>query len=290
MLNALTIDVEDWRQLMYRRMTGNTVSPYLAVVDETRFILDVLSTYNIRATFFVLSNVAKAFPELIRQIKDAGHEIASHGLSHTLVYRQTPVQFRKETRMAKELLESIIDEPVHGYRAAEFSITKQSWWALDILAEEGFAYDSSIYPVAGTRYGVPNFPLEPHLIRTSHDNSILEFPLTAIEWWRRRWPVAGGGRFRLLPYWLTRAAIRAVNRQRRPAVVYFHPYEFAQNKLHVPLPKLSLRAGLTFITYSTFHNFAREQVRHRFIKLLSDFKFAPIGELVQHVRVNEKVL
>lgn len=290
MLNALTIDVEDWRQLLHWKMTGEVISPSPAVVNETNSLLGVLSTYNVYATFFVLGNVAETFPELVRRIDDAGHEIASHGLSHSLIYRQSPEQFREETRQARELLECIICKPVRGYRAAEFSITEQSWWALDILAEEGFVYDSSIYPMAGKRYGVPDFPLEPHLIRTTQDKTILEFPLTAIERWGRRWPLAGGGYFRLLPYWLTQAAIREVNQQDRPAVVYLHPYEFADSRLHVPLSRPSPKAFLVLLRHSTIHNFARQNIRNRFTKLLHDFRFAPVRELIQNVQIDKRIL
>lgn len=291
-LNALTIDVEDGRQLLHWKMTGDVIPPSPKVVCETESLLAILSAHNVRATFFVLSNVAETFPDLVRRIDDAGHEIASHGLSHSLVYRQSPAQFREETRRAKDLLQAIIGKPIYGYRAAEFSITKRSWWALDILAEEGFVYDSSIYPIAGKRYGVASFPLEPHGIRTRQNNAILEFPLTAIERWGRRWPVAGGGYFQFSPYWLTRAAIREVNQRGRPAVVYLHPYEFADNKLklRVPLSKLSPRACFVYIRHSTIRNFARESLRHRFIRLLHDFRFVPIKELVQNVQIDKRVL
>jgi polysaccharide deacetylase family protein (PEP-CTERM system associated) len=283
MLNALTIDVEDWRQLMHRRIAGEVIHPDPAVIAETDWILNVLSQNNTLATFFALGSVASAFPDLIRRIDDAGHEIASHGFSHTLVYLQTPEQFRNDTKRAKELLESIIGKPLHGYRAAEFSITRRSWWALDILAEEGFLYDSSIFPIVGRRYGVPDSPLGAHPIRTSQGNCILEFPLAAVEWHKRRWPVGGGGYFRLLPYRLTKAAIRHVNQQGRPAIVYFHPYDFATSRLQIAPPGHSLRSAYVRARFSTLHNFARNRMRQRLTELLNDFEFAPVAELVQNV-------
>ena len=281
MLNALTIDVESWQQLFYKKLTENVISPTPKVVDDTAYVLDILSANNVRATFFVLSNIAETFPDLVRRIDRAGHEIACHGYSHSIVYHQTPPEFREETRRAKNLLQEIIGKPIHGYRAAEFSITKNSLWALDILAEEGFIYDSSIFPIAGRRYGIGDFSLERQLIKTAQGNTILEFPLTSVVWCGKRWPVAGGSYFRLLPYWLTRAAIRKVNRQGRPAILYFHPYEFAENKLDATIPKPPPRANFTYIKYSTLHNFARERLRKNFTKLLGDFEFVPISELIR---------
>ncbi len=279
MLNALTIDVESWQQLFYRKLTGNVISPTPKVVDDTAYVLDVLSANDVRATFFVLGNVAETYPDLVRSIDRAGHEIACHGFSHSIVYQQSPSEFREETRRAKNLLQEIIGKPINGYRAAEFSITKDSLWALDILAEEGFSYDSSIFPISGKRYGIGDFSLERKVIETGQGKTILEFPLTSVVWLGKRWPVAGGSYFRLLPYRLTRAAIRKVNLQGRPAVLYFHPYEFADNKLDAALavPK----TNITYYKYSILHNFARERLRKNFTKLLGDFKFVPIIELVR---------
>ena len=288
MLNALTFDIEDWRQLIYHKITGEIISPKPEIKDETKGLLDLLHIHNVKATFFVLANVAETFPQLIRLIDNEGHEIASHGLSHRRVYSQSPTEFRNETRRAKQLLEEIIGKPIYGYRAAEFSITKQSLWALEILAEEGFAYDSSIFPIAGMRYGLPDFPLAPHKIRTNNSN-ILEFPLTAITRWRRRWPVCGGGYFRLLPYWVTRSAIKEVNRQRRPAVVYLHPYDLARGKLRVPRTRLSLKTCSVFLRYATIHNLARDALRERLKKLMHDFSFAPIKELLNDVTREQRL-
>ncbi len=281
MLNALTIDVESWQQLFYRKLTGNVISPTSKVVDDTAYVLDILSANDVRATFFILGNVAETFPDLVRRIDRAGHEIGCHGFSHSIVYHQSPSEFREETRRAKNLLQEIIGKPIHGYRAAEFSITRGSWWALDILAEEGFTYDSSIFPISGKRYGIGDFSLGRTTITTGQGNTILEFPLTSVVWRGKRWPVAGGSYFRLLPYWLTRAAIREVHLQGRPAILYFHPYEFAENKLDAALLKPAPRTYFTYIKYSTLHNFARERLRKNFTKLLSDFKFVPIRELVR---------
>lgn len=281
MRNILTVDVEDWRQLVSWKMTGEKIASSPQVIEETESLLDTLAAHRTHGTFFVLSNVAEAFPDLIRQIDREGHEVGSHGFSHSLVYRQTPEQFRDETRKAKALLEGILGKPIYGYRAAEFSITKQSWWALDILAEVGFTYDSSIYPIAGKRYGIADFPLAPQRIQTDLGRALTEFPLTAVEQWRRRFPVAGGGYFRILPYAVTRAAIRRVNVQNRPAVVYIHPYEFAASALHVPLKGSMFRRGYFAARYTLIHNLGRGRLRRRFDTLLNEFTFAPVREVIE---------
>lgn len=281
MLNALTIDVEDWRHIVQWKLTGRVIPPDPAVVEETHRVLELLAAQDIRATFFVLANVAERYPDLVRRIDAAGHEVASHGWSHKLVYRQSEAEFRTETRRAKETLEAILGKRVLGYRAAEFSITDRSWWALDVLAEEQFTYDSSVFPIKGRRYGVPSAPRGPHVIRTRGGSSLWEVPMTAASWGGRRWPVAGGGYFRITPYSVTRAAIQQVNANGDPAVVYLHPYEFATRRLSIARQRLPLRSRIRLLRYSLFHNLARTAVRARFAQLLHDFQFVPVIELLQ---------
>ena len=277
--NALTFDVEDWNQLVDWKLTGTMPECSPRVVALTRNILDRLSRHGVRATFFVLAHVARAYPDLVRDIHRAGHEVGSHGWSHRLVYRQTPDEFASETRSAKALLEDVIGAPIAGYRAAEFSITNRSRWALDILADLGFAYDSSIFPIAGTRYGIPDSPLAAHRVTTASGATIMELPMTVVEWRSRRFPVGGGGYFRLLPYRATRAAIAAVNAAGRPAVLYFHPYEFSEAPL-VP----TVTAWRQYVTggrYLVFHNINRRANATRFERLLQDCRCAPAVEVIQ---------
>lgn len=278
MHNALTIDVEDWHQLVAWKLNGVRPACSSRVIDQTRDILELLAARGVKATFFVLGLVAEAHPELVREIASHGHEIGSHGWSHELIYRQTPERFAEETRRSKHALEDIIGGSVDGYRAAEFSITRQSLWALDILAEAGFRYDSSIFPVEGSRYGIDGTPLEPHTIRTQ-SGDLIEVPLTAVESAGRRWPVGGGGYFRLLPYSLTRRAIAATNHAGRAANVYFHPYEFSQRLLVPALDRASRYA--TGWRYILLHNVNRGLNRRRFIRLLDDFQFSPIKDLIR---------
>ena len=199
MLNALTIDVEDYFQVnaFARVVSHDQWGGYpLRVIENTRRILDLLDQHNITATFFILGWVAERAPELAQEIQRRGHEIACHGYNHQLIFQIGPGRFREDIRRAKALLEDQCGEPVQGYRAPSYSITGQSLWALDILVEEGFSYDSSIFPVVHDTYGIPDAERFPHTIQTKA-GPLREFPLTTLPlkvgWKQLRLPIAGGG-------------------------------------------------------------------------------------------------
>jgi polysaccharide deacetylase family protein (PEP-CTERM system associated) len=277
--NALTFDIEDWHQLVEWKLNGTLSTCSRNVVAQTNDILDILAERGVRATFFVLGLVVEAHPQLVRAIAAAGHEIGSHGWSHQLIYRQTRRAFAEETRRSKAALEDVLGKSVRGYRAAEFSITANTRWALDVLAESGFTYDSSIFPIRGGRYGIPDTPLGPHRVPTG-SGDLVEVPLTAVEKGSRRWPVGGGGYFRLMPYRLTHGAIEEVNAAGRSAIIYFHPYEFSASPL---VPRLA--SPVSYVSgarYVVWHNVNRRTNRRRFLRLLGDFRFAPIADLIAH--------
>lgn len=276
--NALTFDVEDWHQLVEWKLNGTLPDCSPSVLEQTYPLLELLAARGVRATFFVLGLVARAFPQLVRDIDAGGHEVASHGWSHRLVYRQAPGEFAAETRQSKAALEDIVGHAISGYRAAEFSITNASLWAHDILADAGFRYDSSVFPIRARRYGISDAPTMPYRVETA-SGEIMELPLTVVDWRGRRYPVGGGGYFRLAPYALTRAAIKKVNAAGRSAVVYFHPYEFSRTLL---LPRVSTaRSYLVGGRYLLFHNMNRHVNRRRFARLLDDYRFAPAAEILQ---------
>lgn len=231
-MNALTVDVEDYFQVnaFARHVRQDQWDDFPLRVDgNTRRILDLLDTFSIKATFFILGWVAERLPMLVREIHRRGHEVACHGYSHELIYAIGPERFRADIRRSKTLLEDLCGVPVKGYRAPSYSITKQSLWALDILVEEGFSYDSSIFPVLHDTYGIPDAERFPHTIRTGA-GPLVEFPLTTLPfqlgWKKMRLPIAGGGYLRLLPSGIIRRGIASINqRERQPAVLYFHPWE-----------------------------------------------------------------
>jgi polysaccharide deacetylase family protein (PEP-CTERM system associated) len=198
-------------------------------------------------TMFVLGKFAESFPSVVRTIHAEGHEVASHGYGHTEVFHQSRQQFTKEVRRSKESLEQLIGAPVYGYRAPDFSIVRKTLWALDILAEVGFAYDSSIFPIKHPRYGIPDWPVAPRCLQLDNGRSIVEFPIATLPGHNRNWPIGGGGYFRLLPGVIARHAAKRVLSS-MPFVLYCHPYEFDPREfreipLRVPL-KLRLHQGI----------------------------------------------
>jgi len=276
-INAFTVDVEDYFH----------VSAYAGVVDReqwaklpsrvarnTETLTSLLDEAGVRGTFFVLGWVAEHYPDVVRQISAAGHEVACHGLSHDLVYRQGLDKFRDETKRAKALIEDAAGIEVKGYRAASFSITRASLWALDCLAELGFAYDSSIFPVLHDRYGIPDAPRQPFEYGAGTDSSIVEFPMPTISVGRWRIPVGGGGYFRIYPYALTRVALKHINRRRcRPFVFYTHPWEVDPDQPRFDAGRLS-----NFRHRTNLH-----RCQNRLRRLLGDFRFAPMEQVLANL-------
>src|SRR5713101_2443564 len=228
MKNALTIDLEDYYHVSaFQEHLGAAEwgSRESRVERNTANILELLSAARCQATFFVLGWVTDRFPQLVREIADLGHEIACHSYRHRLVYEMTPEEFREDTRRAKKLLEDAGGVPVRGYRAPSFSITRNSLWAFEVLAELGFTYDSSIFPVRHLNYEMQHAPVDPFIIATPA-GSIQEFPMTTLQIAGARAPLAGGAYLRVLPYWYTQWGIRYLNdSEGRPACVYLHPWE-----------------------------------------------------------------
>lgn len=275
MLNALTIDVEDYYHVSaFESEVGfEEWHRYESRVEKnTCLILDLLDEYQTKATFFVLGWIAQQQPQLIKEIHLRGHEIASHGYAHQRIYTQTPETFREETRRAKRLVEDIIGQAVIGYRAASYSITVQSLWALDILAEEGFLYDSSIFPIRHDLYGMPNYQRFSHAIERQEGHRMVEVPLSTIRFGGSNIPVAGGGYFRLFPYAFTRWSLRHLNRvDAQPAVVYLHPWEFDPNQ-----PRMHGSALARFRHYLNL-----DKTQRRFVSLLRDFHFGTMKDVLQ---------
>jgi len=268
MLNALTIDVEDYFQVnaFARKISVDQWDSFPLRVDtNTRRILDLLDRYGIKATFFILGWVAERAPELTREIHRRGHEIACHGYEHQLIFQIGPDKFREDIRRSKAILEDQCGEAVCGYRAPSYSITGKSLWALDILVEEGFNYDSSIFPVVHDTYGIPDAERFPNTIQTKA-GPLREFPLTTlplqIGWKKIRIPIADGGYLRLLPIEIIRKGIENVNsKEKQPAVVYFHPWEIDPGQ-----PRIKAGLKSTFRHYLNLHR-TEGKLMHLFQRL-----------------------
>jgi polysaccharide deacetylase family protein (PEP-CTERM system associated) len=273
-INAMTVDVEDYFQVsafeseVDRRRWDRFES---RVCQNTERLLGMFKKAHVPATFFVLGWVADRFPALVRKIADEGHEVASHGYAHRLVYDQTPAEFREDIRRARAAIELASGRPVVGYRAPSYSITERSLWALDILMEEGYRYDASIFPIHHDRYGIPSAPRHPYLI-AGKTGSLWEVPGSTVRWAGGNLPIGGGGYFRQLPYAWTRYGITRVNEgENKPVIFYLHPWE-----IDIDQPRVKTSALSHFRHY---RNLSKTEPRLR--RLLADFRFDSIGALLE---------
>lgn len=279
-LNALTVDVEDYFH----------VSAFADTIDRsdwdrmdcrvernTHRLLQLFDDKDVRSTFFVLGWVADRYPQLVKDIVAQGHELACHGYSHQLIYNQTKEEFREETLRSKGLLEDLGQVEVRGYRAASYSITRDSLWALDILVEAGFQYDSSIFPIHHDRYGIPGSSRWPHVLSAPSGGSLLEFPLSTANRFGMSLPVSGGGYFRLYPYAVTRSGLRDINtREDMPFVFYLHPWE-----LDTEQPRVAAKPLSRFRHYLNIAKF-----ESRLSRLIDDFAFAPMADVLKGLQLS----
>ena len=288
LVNALSVDVEDYFQVSafegYVDRSKWDSYP-LRVEENTRVVLRLLEEKGVHATFFVLGWVAERCPALVREIHGAGHEIACHGYGHQRVVTQTREAFRDDIRRSKGLLEELTGTAVIGYRAPSYSISLRTQWAFDELVEAGYRYDSSVCPINHDFYGIPDWPRFPFRLQrdargewsplvegttagAAGDGGLLEFPITTLELFGRRAPIAGGGYFRLFPYSFTRWGLNRINElERRPFIFYLHPWELDPEQ-----PRID---GIGF--KSRFRHYLNlRKTKNRLARLLDDFRFETV--------------
>ena len=268
-LNAFTVDVEDYFHVAALASAVSRESwpaRECRVERNTERLLALLGERGVSGTFFVLGWVADRYPALVRRIAESGHEVACHGYSHQLIYDQSPEVFREETARAKALLEDAIGGPVHGYRAASFSIIRSTLWALDTLIDLGFRYDSSIFPIRHDRYGIPDASPEPGPVSAPSGRTLVEFPMVPANVLGMKVPVCGGGYFRIFPYWLTRAGLRQINGRGQTFPFYLHPWEIDPGQ-----PRIRVGALSRFRHYTNLH-----RCESRLHRVLREFPFAPM--------------
>jgi len=270
MIDGLSVDLEDWYQGLTstNRRPGAWPTFESRVVENTNRLLDILAEYKVKATFFVLGYVANAFPKLVSQIRQEGHEIGVHGYYHRRIYQLTPDEFAAEIDRAIAAIEPIIDEPIIGHRAPYASITEGSLWALDVLGEKGFQYDSSVFPTKNMLYGFPSAPRFPY--HPIAGKSFIEFPLSTVRIMGVNIPIAGGFYLRALPYWFIKWGINRIHREEQPAIIYLHPWELDLNQ---PKPRVTPRERIT-------HYHGRASLEGKLHRLLQDFHFAPLKDLL----------
>jgi polysaccharide deacetylase family protein (PEP-CTERM system associated) len=278
-LNALTVDVECWEHIIRQDLTNEYQPPCRECYEKTEYLLDMFDDAGVKATFFVLGVFGESFPELVRKMDSRGHEIAVHGHTHRQLFNLTAGQFKEDLAKAVKLLSDIIGKPIIGYRAPAFSLDGRSPWALDILAEQGIQYDSSIFPFSGRRYGMPAFPGRVVRIRWL-GGRIIEVPLSTVVIAGKRFPVAGGGYFRLLPRFVIRWAVDRINRDGDPFVTYVHPYEFGTQDMRFGQfcpPMSKLQAAFQQVRFNLF----RRTMKSKLVELLRAFPFATMKEVIK---------
>jgi polysaccharide deacetylase family protein (PEP-CTERM system associated) len=279
-LNAMTVDVEDYFHVsafdgVVPRSRWDTLE--CRVERNTDRLLEIFADTKITATFFVLGWVAERYPALVSRIAAQGHEVASHGFAHRLVYDLTPQMFRDDIRRSKQCLEQAAGAAVEGYRAPSYSVTPRSLWALDVLIDEGFRYDASIFPIHHDRYGIPLSPRHPYWLNRA-GGAIIEAPASTVRWGLLNFPVAGGGYFRILPYAWTRWGIARINSaERRPAIFYMHPWEIDPDQ-----PRLS---GGLLSRFRHYRNLDKTEERLR--QLVADFRFGPMSDVLHDLRTQQ---
>ena len=270
--NVFTIDTEDWFHANYEdNLFQNDANIKSTVEENTEVYLGILDEYGAKATFFILGFVAEEHPELVKRIASMGHEIASHGYGHQLVYKQTSNEFREDVYKSKCMLEDLIGKPVLGYRAPSWSITEQSFWALSILNELGFKYDSSIFPFKNFLYGVEGAPRFSYQAKKYCEDAgdLLEIPPSTIQLPMLNLPFSGGFYFRALPKFMISACAKKVNAENQPVIFYLHPREIDPKQ---PRLKLNSRDAL-------IHYYGIGSCEKKFRKIIEKFNCTSIKDI-----------
>lgn len=273
-VNAMTVDVEDWFQVsVFRNIIDykDWDKQESRIIPNMCIILKIFEEYNIKGTFFVLGWIAERYPEIVLTIKKYGHEVGSHSYAHRLVYEMSKEEFAEDLDLSVSILEDITKERVQSYRAPSYSITQDSIWALEILSERGIRYDSSLFPIKHDMYGMSGIPRFPFSLNFTNGNKLVEFPLSTLHLYGRNMPIAGGGYLRLFPFWYIKNGIRNLNRQDKPVILYFHPWELDPDQ-----PRVDVNFFSRFRHYSNL-----EITESRLKDLLSEFRFASIEEVTE---------
>ncbi len=275
-LNALSVDLEEYFQVsnfdgVIPRDEWDGLDS--RVGDSTRRLLDLFERTGSRSTFFVLGWVAERQPKLVREVAERGHEIACHGYGHELVYEIGPERFREDLERARKAIEDAVGEPVRGYRAPSYSVTRRSLWALEILAELGFEYDSSIFPIRHHRYGIPEFERVPVRVALPSGARITEFPLSTLRLFGGNFPIAGGAYLRFLPGLLFRLGFSRLVAAEQPTVLYLHPWEIDAGQ---PVQDVSRKVRINH-----YYNLGR--MESKLAGLVERFPFASLHDVLSHL-------
>ncbi len=282
---VFSIDLEDFAQLSCFYRTGAVPDVSADIDRQMDAVLATLAEHDVRATFFVLAMVASRRPDIVRRVHEAGHEVATHGSGHVQAFRQSRAEFKADVGDSIKILEDIIGEPVLGYRAPIFSIGRENLWALDVLAELGLVYDSSIFPVRLSRYGIDGFDPLPRPYALPEGGRLVEIPLLVVQYGRRRYPVAGGGYLRLMPQMLLRKVVDIVGRAGQQFTLYLHPYEFDPERLDVArsIPRERRIPAVKRALLNAKRNLWRKSIIKKVRWLCRNVRFTTYAELARQV-------
>lgn len=261
----MTVDVEDWYQAIENIPFEDWPNFESRITNSVNRLLDIFKDFKVKATFFILGYEAQRHPQMVKRIFEAGHEIASHGYSHRLIYKMNPEDFRNELRLSINTLESITGEKVIGHRAPAWSITRDSLWALDTILKEGLLYDSSISPWKNYLFGLPSAPRFPYPIKKIDEKVLIEFPMTTIRLLHTNFPFVGGFFTRLLPYRAIKFFIKKINNVGKPVLIWMHPWDLDVRQPRVKLSPILRR-----------HYFNLKSSEKKLKQLLNDFSFSPV--------------
>lgn len=278
-IHALSVDVEDLACGLLLRACNRVAPPSHDVVEATRRMLRLIDEHGIKATWFVLGEVAQSYPALVRELSAGGHEIGVHGWHHHRVFDLDPNTYRESLRNSRSLLQGLSGQEVLGYRAVEFSITSRTLWAYEILAELGFGYSSSVFPIGGRRYGIPDAPLRPYPVEAG-GRQLIEVPMTAVKVGPVRVPVLGGGYLRHFPLVYSKLALLKLKTQGRPGLMYLHPHELGTSVCPATFPiEISdeERARISEVSRTYFRNMDKTERKLRWI--FSRYDFAPVRDV-----------
>ncbi len=277
-MNLLTFDLEDWYQLSGERL-GAPGEPQPARLErQLGRLLELLTRHGVHATFFCLGRSLVASPHLVRRVMEAGHEISTHGWGHGLIHQIGLEAFREDLKRAIAWLSDLTGRAILGYRAPAFSVSAEQLEGFyDICVECGLRYDSSVFPFRGGRYGIEGAPRRPHVVRDTAGHTLTEFPLATVEWFGRRWAIAGGGWWRMMPAAVIRAAVAKVNHEGLPFTTYFHPYEFDSERLDA---FVASSPSLAALKWGIKQNLGRSSVYEKLDRVLTEFPFGSVEEFL----------
>ena len=273
-VDAMSVDVEDWHNAIILQVSGYVMPPTESVKRNTGRLLALFEEHNIKATWFFLGEIAEAFPQLVRMVVEAGHEPGVHGYHHHQVQQLSREEYRDSILRAKEAVEQAAGIEVIGYRAVDFSVNRQTWYVFDILSKAGFRYDSSIFPFAGPRYGMSNAPLEPHWVKADNGGYIYEIPMSVVSVLGVRIPGCGGGYLRHFPLFFTQMLMRRIHQEGRSVVFYLHPCEIEFPSTLQPIPPELKSVQVARVRrWHTFGVRNRQYTETKLQKLFKNFRF-----------------